>query len=326
MPALATGAENWCQFFSEPGAGSDLAGVQTRAVRDGDQWVVKGQKVWSSGARDADRGILVARTDTDLPKHRGISFFVIDVDQPGVELRPIRQMNGEAEFNESFFTDAVVPHANLIGGVNNGWAVTVASLMHERATYAAGDDLGRAAARPGRKPGLLDLSVREVLARQATAPRGHFAFPMGSSEAMISLAREFGRDRDPVIRQRIARLHILSEVTRFTALRAKAAMTTGRPPGPESSLGYVAGVQIARMSRDLALDILGAHAMLLGADAPRGGMVQLMALSTLSHGIQGGTEQIQRNILGERVLGLPKEPQIDRDLPFRDLKVGTQRG
>jgi alkylation response protein AidB-like acyl-CoA dehydrogenase len=321
---IATGEESWCQFFSEPNAGSDLASLQTKAVRDGDEWVVNGQKVWNSGTLTADRGILVARTDSEVPKHRGLSFFVIDVHQPGIEIRPIKQMNGQAEFNETFFTDARVPDANLIGGLNNGWAVAMATLANERSSYAAGADYA-VGALPGEQSGLLDLTVGEVKEWMAAQRRGQTAFPLGSAPALVDLAREFGRLDDPVIRQRIAKLYCLSEAARFTAARAKAAAEAGRPPGPESSLGYVAGVFLARMTRDLGLDIVGASGMLLDGDGARDGAVAAMALSSLIHGIQGGTEQIQRNILGERVLGLPKEPQVDRDIPFRELMVGTQR-
>jgi 3-oxocholest-4-en-26-oate---CoA ligase len=319
---LATGEEGWCQFFSEPNAGSDLASLQTRAARDGDEWIVNGQKVWNSGTQTAERAILVARTNSNVPKHRGLSFFVIDVDQPGIEVRPIRQLNGHAEFNETFLTDARVPDANLIGGLDNGWAVTMATLANERAAYAAGADYGMGPA-PGRRAGMLDLTVREATER--TVSRRQVGFPLGSSSAMIELAREFGRTGDPTIRQRIALLHCMAATARWTAARAKAAATAGRPPGPESSLGHVAGVFIARFSRDLGLDIVGAHGTLAGGDSPRDGDVVLMALSSLVHGIQGGTEQIQRNIVGERVLGLPKEPQVDRDVPFRELLLSRPR-
>ncbi|HLY83669.1 MAG TPA: acyl-CoA dehydrogenase family protein [Acidimicrobiales bacterium] len=323
LPPLARGEENWCQFFSEPNAGSDLASLQTRAVRDGDDWVVNGQKLWNGGTTYADRGVLVARTDSGVPKHRGLSFFVIDIDQPGVEVRPIKQLNGEAEFNETFFTDARVRNANLIGGLHNGWAVTLATLTNERASYAAGADYGVHVI-PGPKGGMLDLPVGEIIDGLAGRRRGE-TFPLGSAPAMAELAREHGRSDDPVIRQRIATLHCLAETARITALRAKAAADAGRAPGPESSLGYLAGVLIARASRDLGLAITGAHGMLAGADAPHDGAVTHMALSSLVHGIQGGTEQIQRNIVGERVLGLGREPQTDRDVPFAELIVGTQR-
>jgi len=321
---IATGEESWCQFFSEPNAGSDLASLQTRAVRDGDEWIVNGQKVWNSGTMTAERALLVARTDSEVPKHKGLSFFVIDVEQPGIEIRPIKQLNGHAEFNETFFTDARVPHANLIGGLNNGWAVAMATLASERSSYAAGVDYA-VGALPGERNGQLDLTVTEVKEWLATQRRAQTAFPLGSAPALIDLAKEFGRLDDPTIRERIVRLYCLAEAARLTAARAKAAADAGRAPGPESSLGYVAGVKLARMTRDLGLDIIGANGMLIDADGARDGAVAMMALSSLVHGIQGGTEQIQRNILGERVLGLPKEPQVDRDIPFRELMVGTQR-
>jgi alkylation response protein AidB-like acyl-CoA dehydrogenase len=325
LPGIANGEESWCQFFSEPNAGSDLASLQTRAVRDGDEWVVNGQKVWNSGTLTADRAVLVCRTDSEVPKHKGLSFFIIDVHQPGIEIRPIRQMNGHAEFNETFFTDARVPHANLIGGLGNGWAVALATLASERSSYAAGASYSERSAMPGRRNGQLDTTVADVKQKLATERRGQTAFPLGSAPALIDLAREYGRLDDPTIRDRIVQLHCLAEVSRLTGLRAKAAAEAGRPPGPESSLGYVAGVKIARTTRDLGLDIIGASGMLNGSDSARDGAVVMMALSSLIHGIQGGSEQIQRNILGERVLGLPKEPQVDRDIPFRDLMVGTQR-
>ncbi len=318
LPRIATGEEAWCQFFSEPDAGSDLASLKTRAVRDGDEWIVNGQKVWNSGTLTSDRGVLPLRTDPNVPKHRGLSFFIIDVDQPGIEIRPIRQMNGEAHFNETFFTDARVRDADLIGGLNNGWAVTLATLANERSSYAAGADYGEGIA-PGAKSGMLDLTCAEAVTRTRAAHKGETAFPLGDAKALIGLAREHGCLDDPSIRQRLMRLHSMSEAARLTALRAKAAAAAGRAPGPESSLGYIAGVHLARATRDLGLAILGAGGMLEGEDAPRHGSVAKMALTSLVHGIQGGTEQIQRNIVGERVLGLPKEPQVDRDVPFKDV-------
>ena len=230
--------------------------------------MVNGQKVWNSGTLTADRGILVARTDSELPKHKGLSFFVIDVDQPGLDIRPIKQMNGEADFNETFFTDARVADADLIGGLNNGWAVAMATLANERSSYAAGADYGMGVA-AGEKGGMLDLTVQQVLDRLAAERRGKSTFPLGSTEAMVGLAREYGRTDDPAIRQRLARLHCMAEAARLTAMRAKAAADAGRAPGPESSLGYVAGVHIARLSRDLGLDIIGAGGMLAGDDGPR---------------------------------------------------------
>ncbi|MGE0881211.1 MAG: acyl-CoA dehydrogenase family protein [Acidimicrobiia bacterium] len=325
LPGLLTGEEAWCQFFSEPGSGSDLASLQTRAERDGDEWVVNGQKVWTGGALESDKGLLLARTDSSLPKHRGISYFVIDIDQPGIEIRPIKQMNGQAHFNEVFFTDARVPDANRLSDVNNGWAVAMATLAFERSGFAAGHGYGRAIA-PGRKGGNLDKVINDLLSTDDDEhdENALAKFPMGDAHVLIELAREFGRNDDPNIRQKLVKLYCMAECNHLTALRAKAAVAAGRTPGSESSLGYIAGVNLARASRDLAFEIAGGYGTLIDSDSPRDGAVVMMALSTLSHGIQGGTEQIQHNIVGERVLGLPKEPQVDRDLPFKDLRVGTQ--
>jgi alkylation response protein AidB-like acyl-CoA dehydrogenase len=322
LPRIATGEEAWCQFFSEPDAGSDLASLTTRAVRDGDEWIVNGQKVWNSGTRTADRGILPLRTNPDVPKHRGISFFIIDVDQPGVEVRPIKQMNGEAHFNETFFNDARVRHEDLIGDIDHGWSVTMATLANERTAYAAGADYGGGGAAPGERSGMLDLTCAEASRRMRASAQASVGFPLGDARALAELAREFGRNGEPIIRDRIAQLHCWAEVARLTAMRAKAAAEAGKAPGPESSLGYLSGVHLARATRDLGLAIVGAGGMLVGDAAPRGGAVAMMALSSLVHGIQGGTEQIQRNIVGERVLGLPKEPQVDRDIPFNQLRKG----
>jgi alkylation response protein AidB-like acyl-CoA dehydrogenase len=322
---IATGEEAWCQFFSEPDAGSDLASLKTRAVKDGDEWIVNGQKVWNSGTLTSERGVLPLRTDPDVPKHKGLSFFIIDVHQPGVEIRPIQQLNGESHFNETFFTDARVRDEDLVGGLNNGWAVTLATLANERAAYAAGADYA-AGIPPGQMGGYLDLTCTEARAKVAETHQGYTAFPLGDSTALIELAREMGCLDDPHIRQRIMKLHSMSEVARMTALRAKAAADAGKAPGSESSIGHVAGVHIARATRDLGLAILGAGGMLVGSDAPRDGSVAMMALTSLVHGIQGGTEQIQRNIIGERVLGLPKEPQVDRDVAFKDVLQSGRRG
>ncbi len=325
---LARGEESWCQFFSEPGAGSDLASLQTRAVRDGDEWVVNGQKVWTSGARTADRGLLVARTNPDAPKHRGITYFICDVDQEGIDIRPLKQMNGAAHFNEVFFTDAVVPDANRIGDVNDGWAVAVTTLAYERQGIAGRGSAGPGggAAVPGEKANMLDLTTGEILRRER-ASRDEMAasYALRSPRAIISLAQRMGRAGDPVIRQQIARLYCFSEANRFSGLRARAAAEAGKRPGPEVSTGKLAGAELGRQARDLVLAIEGASGMLMGDDAPDGGAFQQMALSVQSGSIAGGTDQIQRNIVGERVLGLPKEPSVDRDVPFRELTVGTQR-
>jgi alkylation response protein AidB-like acyl-CoA dehydrogenase len=266
----------------------------------------------------------VARTDSGLPKHKGLSFFVIDIDQPGVEIRPIRQLNGEAHFNESFFSDARVADENIIGGLNNGWNMAMATLAFERSAYAVDANYGGGIP-GGTKHGYLDLPVGEAMVKAAAERSSAPSFPMGDAHKMAELARDAGCNGDPIIRQKIVQLYMMGEVARLTALRARAAAESGKPAGPESSFGHLAGVHIARASRDLGLAILGAGGMLTGSGAPLDGAVAHMALSSLCHGIQGGTEHVQRNIMGERVLGLPKEPQVDRDVPFRDLLVGTQR-
>ncbi|QGG95747.1 acyl-CoA dehydrogenase family protein [Actinomarinicola tropica] len=325
LPALASGREGWCQLFSEPGAGSDLASAQTRAVRDGDVWIVNGQKVWTSGATTASRGMLVARTNLDAPKHRGLTYFIIDMDQPGIEIRPLKQMNGGASFNEVFFSDAVVGHDRILGGVDTGWQVAVATLAYERQGLGSrGAAGGIVAGTPGPIAGHLDRTCAELIeaarSERQAAERGAAA---RTPKAVIRLARDMGLSEDPVVRQRLADLHIFAEVQRYTSLRARAALQAGRQPGPEVSIAKLAASEQARRARDVSMAILGAHGTLLGEDAPAEGMFQQLALSVHASSIAGGTDEIQRNIIGERVLGLPKEPQVDRDVPFKELRTGT---
>ena len=317
---LAYGEEYWAQFFSEPGAGSDLASVQTRAVRDGDQWIVNGQKVWNSCTLFANRALVVARTDIDVPKHKGLGFFVVDLEQPGVDVRPIKQMNGRAEFNEAFLTDVKVPDANRIGAPDAGWNVAMTVLGHERANYAGGGGKGLRRFEGGAKFGNLDRTLRDLLAAQRPYANMANALKIGSLDQIVALARAYGRTNDPHIRQRIASLHCLSEALRLTALRGQAADRAGRDGTGESSIAYLGGVLTVRRYRDLVADIAGPAAMLDDTD------VAETITTAPAHGIQGGSEQIQRNVIGERLLGLPREPQVDRDMPFRDIKVGTQRG
>jgi alkylation response protein AidB-like acyl-CoA dehydrogenase len=324
LPPLATGAEAWCQFFSEPGSGSDLASLQTRAVRDGDEWIVNGQKVWTSGAGQAVKGMLLARTDLDAPTHRGITYFIIDVDQPGIEIRPLKQMNGAASFNEVFFTDARVPHANIVGEPNNGWGVAITTLAYERAGIGGGM---MSPATPGEKAGFLDRRAGDIAAGAGEEPEmgSMMAAFAGGSRLLRSAAGAMGVTGDPVVRQGIARIHAMNEATRLTGERAVAAIRAGGRPGPEGSTGKLAAAVNLHATRDVGMSILGAHGMLTGEDAPLGGEVQNVALSAHAISIAGGTNEVQRNIIGERVLGLPKEPQVDRDVPFRELRVGTQR-
>ena len=331
IPAMVRGEEVWCQLFSEPGSGSDLASLQTRAVRDGDEWVVNGQKVWTSGAQFSRWGILIARTNVDLPKHKGITFFVIDMEGQGVEVRPLKEMSGGATFNEVFLTDARVPHENVIGDVDEGWAVAVTTLAHERNSLGAGGMAGMmGGAGGGEIIGKPDLSRR---AGDVAGSSGGFAgmgagaggLGGGSVAQMLGmLATVHGRGKDLVTRQQVAQLYTLVEIARFTSLRAQAAVARGGRPGPEVSTGKLAMSQIVRLMRDTSLGILGAGGMLSGEDAPMAGMMQYLALMSPALSIAGGTDEVQKNIVGERVLGLPSEPRVDKDIAFRDLKVGTQ--
>ena len=314
LPGIVNGTDVWCQLFSEPDAGSDLAGAATLAVRDGDQWVVNGQKVWTSGGHYANRAILVARTDRDAPKHRGLSFFVIEMRQPGVEARPLVQMTGDAEFNEVFLTDAVVPAENLISEVNNGWAVALRTLSYERASLdpeaEAGIQLRLDHSVPAGKyaTGEIDDGTRGFM------PRGSQAWTL-----LRALIDERCASNDAVVRQRAAELYSWFEIARFSALRSAAAARAGRLPGPEVSLGKLSSVRLMRAYRDLTLQIIGPAGVLLDGDGPHGGLFARIALSVPGMSIAGGTDEIQRNIIAERVLGLPGEPRVDKDLPYRSV-------
>jgi alkylation response protein AidB-like acyl-CoA dehydrogenase len=332
---IVTGRRAWCQLFSEPGAGSDLAGLQTRAVRDGDEWVVTGQKVWTSGGQIADLGMLLARTDPDVPKHQGISYFALDMHQPGVEVRPLREMTGRAMFNEVFINEARVSHEALIGGLNNGWAVANTTLAFERAGLGAGG--GSAAgglANPGTVAGNLDQRAGDFV-RAGGGRRGGGGSNPGmfgaAGSLLVELARQTGKASDPVIRQDLMRLHSLNEIARFTNLRQRALREIGQDIPGVGNIAKLSMSRILRLSRDLGLQILGPVGTLHAYDPekrpeleqltgnPAAAFVTEMALFTQGPSIYGGTDEVQHNIIGERVLGLPKEPSNDRTTPFRDL-------
>ena len=317
---IVTGEHTWCQLFSEPGSGSDLAGLTTRAELDGDEWVISGQKVWNTSAHHAQFGMLLARTDWDVPKHRGISYFALEMQQPGVEVRGLRQMNGHASFNEVFLDEARVPVANVIGDVGNGWAVALATLAHERRFNPAPQRGGRAAARTGR-------CHREAAAETAEHYEPYKWYPQraGRVDLVPERAKATGANLDPTIRTGIAQLVELTRTSQWTAQRARAARALGRPPGPEGSLGKLASSEIARTAARLHTRIAGAHGMLRGDDDGTSGVVAEVLVSVPAVSIAGGTDEIQHNILGERILGLPKEPQVDRDLPFRDVPRNAGR-
>lgn len=313
VPDVAHGRLVWCQLFSEPGSGSDLAGLQTRAERDGDQWIVTGQKVWTSGAHLAKWGLLLARTDPDLAKHQGISYFLIDMEQPGIEIRPLREMTGRSLFNEVFLTEARVPHENLLGEQGDGWRIALTTLGFERASLGSGS-LGSGATVTIEN---IDLSMRAgdvVVANQgaaSTAARG--------PELLIEMAREHDRLGDPLIRQELARAWTAHRISDWTSRRARAGARLGRAPGPEVSIGKLASTANVWNLGQTALAITGSPGMLGAADAPRQAKAAELLMSSYVLSIGGGTSQIQRNIVGERVLGLPAEPRTDKTLPFSEL-------
>jgi alkylation response protein AidB-like acyl-CoA dehydrogenase len=282
------GEEIWSQLFSEPGAGSDVASLQMRAERDGDEWVLNGQKVWTTGAQVSDFGAVITRTNPDKPKHRGITMFIIDFRAPGVEVRPLRQMNGGSGFNEVFFTDVRIPDANRIGDVDDGWRCAVAMLMNERVAIGSGGGRGRSA----------------------------------GVEPLIELARRRGRLDDPVVRQGIADVYIRTKILGYIGQRTRATLKAGKAPGPEGSVAKLVGALLARRASDLGIAIAGAGGQ--AWEDPRDSRWALSVLSAPASRIAGGTDEVQRNIIGERVLGLPKEPQVDRVVPFKELRVGTQ--
>ena len=313
VPAILDGRHGWCQLFSEPGAGSDLAGLQTRAERDGDEWVITGQKVWTSLGQWADYGILIARTDPDLPKHRGISYFVFPMRQDGVEVRPLREMTGRSLFNEVFIDEARVPHDHLVGEINDGWRVANTTLMVERSSIGGDSIAAPSAAIPGTVAGHLDR------------PAGSFTNDMPvlggmvgrrRLRALMALARENGTIDDPTIRQDLSRLYSLLEINTWHIGRMKSGDAA---TGGEGNLAKLRNTDVTRLARNLGCRILGAGATLVGPDAPSGGSVQELAVFSPAPAIYGGSDQVQRNIIGERALGLPKEPGPDRDTPFREL-------
>jgi alkylation response protein AidB-like acyl-CoA dehydrogenase len=311
---ILTGEDNWCQLFSEPGSGSDLAGLTTRADRDGDRWIINGQKVWTTSAHHAQYGLLLARTDWDVSKHLGLSYFVIEIEQPGVEVRPLRQMNGHASFNEVFMTDASVPADMLVGTLNQGWQVAMTTLAHERRSADGMRQMGSSARGKG--------SIFEELAAETeTVMEPYKWYPQraGRADLLIERAKETNRFQDPVVRQEIAKALILNRASLWTARRAREAQMLGRPQGPEGSLGKLAASNVARAAARVHTLIAGADAMLKGSDGPLDGIIAEILLSVPAVSIAGGTDEIQRNIISERVLGFPKEPRTDTGRPFRDV-------
>jgi alkylation response protein AidB-like acyl-CoA dehydrogenase len=312
LPRAISGEDTWCQLFSEPGSGSDLGGLSTRAELDGDEWVVNGQKLWSTSAHHADHGMLLARTDSDVPKHRGISYLVLPMHQPGVEVRPLRQMNFHASFNEVFMSDARVPAANLVGKPGDGWGIAMTTLAHER-TFAT------------MRRRSFDVAAGRCVREAAAEAEEYFAtyawYPQraGRADLVPQAAELLGRTDDPIVRDRIAGLYALQKAHEWTARRAQAARAAGKPPGSEGSLGKLAASEVARASARAHSLIAGAEGLLSGPDSLLDGMVAEVLISVPAQSIAGGTDEIQHNIIGEKVLGLPREPAVDRDIPFRSI-------
>ncbi|RZP38096.1 MAG: acyl-CoA dehydrogenase [Acidimicrobiales bacterium] len=296
---MFTGEERWCQLFSEPGAGSDFAGLATRAIEDGDSWIVNGQKVWNTMAHLGDWGMLVTRTDPDMPKHRGMTYFAVDMKSPGVDVQPLRQITGEAEFNEVFLTDVQIPDFNRIGDVGDGWRVSLTTLMNERNAIGAGSGGG----------------------------------PPKAGSGPVAILTKMWRDspeskRTSVTRDRIMRLYVRSEAQRLTNIRAGQNRRKGNP-GPEMSIAKLAFAELNQDLLTAAVDMMGMAGQVdydytfrrpedLSVDGSENG-VQHGFLRVRANSIEGGTSEIMRNILGEQVLGLPGEPRIDKDIPWIEV-------
>jgi len=295
LKKIFTGEDFWCQMFSEPSHGSDVAGLSSRAVRDGDEWIVNGQKVWTSGAHHARFGMLLVRTDPDVPKHKGLSYFILDMHSPGVEIRPLFQITGNAEFNEVFFTDVRVPHSNLLGAVGDGWRVATTTLMNERVALGG-----------------------------STAPRGS-----GNISMLMKLwekrAPELDVTEQRVMSDRVMKLWIEAEVGRLTTIRGRSNSVMGNP-GPEGSVGKLASAELNIRIWNCCMDLLGDEGMLhepgypMNRDSNRADWsYSKFFLRSQANTIEGGTSDIMRNILGERVLGLPGEPRVDKAIPWTDI-------
>jgi alkylation response protein AidB-like acyl-CoA dehydrogenase len=312
VPAILDGRVAWCQLFSEPGAGSDLAGLTTRAERDGDHWIITGQKVWSSQALQSDYGMLLARTDFSVPKHSGISWFAFKLDQPGVTIRPLREMTGNAVFNEVFFDGALCPIDNLIGGEGNGWAVTQTTLHFERTGIGAGGDHA-GFPEPGPKGGMLGRRAGDA----ASDPVPDNTLTVSLPD-ILELARASGRQNDPLVRQDIARLVAYTETGRWNALRGKAEAERGGGQGV-ALIGKIAQTRVVKLAASIALDLLGPDGTLCAPSGTQGGRFAEAFVFSPASSIYGGTDEIQRNIVAERSLGLPREPLPDKGAPFGEV-------
>ncbi|MBV1906516.1 MAG: acyl-CoA dehydrogenase family protein [Pseudomonadales bacterium] len=289
---LLQGEVNMCLLYSEPNAGSDLAGIRTRADRQEDHYVVNGQKVWTSGAMTADYGMLIARTDWDVPKHQGISYFYCPMKQEGIEVRPLRQITNESQFNEVFITDALIPAENLLGNFNQGWQMLQTALAYERLIMGEG----------------------------ARGPRSGGNKKAKNVEVLIALAREAGVLEQPKLRQDIAQMIAYKKLNALNGARGKADISQGASSSL-MSLGKLAMSRILHEEARLRTEILGPGSLFEGSDYSDAENANFLTFQAYLTSIGGGTDQIQRNIIGERVLGLPKEPEVDKKIPFREVRA-----
>jgi alkylation response protein AidB-like acyl-CoA dehydrogenase len=289
LPKLASGEEIWCQLFSEPAGGSDLAGLRTRAERDGDEWIINGQKIWTSGAHYSDYGLLITRTDPNLPKHQGLTMFFLDMKSPGVEVKPIKQASGESEFNEVYFTNVRIPDHQRLGPVNGGWNVSLTTLMNERFSIGARVTTGL--------PEMFDFC----------------------STLMLDDGPAID---DPVVRSKLATWAVRTSGLKYTSYRSISALSKGERPGPENSIGkLVAGSTLQEIAA-FALELQGAAGVLTDPEtAEAAGEFQAMLLRSPSARIAGGSDEILRNIIAERVLGLPGDIRVDKDVPFNKIPL-----
>lgn len=292
MPDNIAGRTLWCQMFSEPGAGSDVASLQTKAERDGDEWIINGQKVWTTLAHKSQYAVLIARTDPEAVKHAGISMFILPMDAPGVEVRPIHQIDGGSHFNEVFFTDVRIPADNLLGELNNGWNQATAMLMYERVAIG-------------------------------TVGGGKISQP--NFKVLKAAAEAGGTINDPNVRQDMMRIYSMETTKSLMAMRTRAEMKAGRAPGPGGSLGKLFGSVIQWRMREILMNMAGPASQAWAEGDAQAAELARMTVGSFSSSIAGGTDEIQRNIIGDRVLGLPRDIAVDRSVAFKDLRVGTQR-
>ena len=291
LPPLASGEEVWCQLFSEPAGGSDLAALRTRAERDGDDWVINGQKIWTSGAHYSDYGVIVVRTDPSVPKHKGLSYFYIEMKAPGVEIKPIKQLTGDSDFNEVYFTDVRVSDSQRLGEVGQGWQVSLTTLMNERA--AIGGSFGQ-----------MDVSLAMSVAAEVE---------IDGRPAL----------EDAAVRARIADWYVQEAGLKYTGYRSLTALSRGALPGPENSIGKLVGAPKMQAMSSYLMDLLGASGAIADeALAVKAGIIQRAYMGAPGLRIAGGTDEIMANIIAERVLGLPQEPRLDKGIPFNEVPTG----